>query len=133
MINPKEFKRLITFYDTASVPNIATEQGGMTETLTNPRQEYGALYALNPMTVVNGVQDNIRESTHILTTRYRKDLTSFTDITTMILDNDMTTRTERYSVNDIQLVDQENRFLVCHLTLQELNFQGSVDATNPSQ
>lgn len=133
MINPKELKRLITFYDTASVPNIATEQGGMTVKLTNPRQEYGALYALNPMTVVNGVQDNIRASTHILTTRYRKDLTSFTDITTMVLDNDMTTRTERYSVNDIQLVDQENRYLVCHLTLQELNFQGSVDATNTSQ
>lgn len=117
MISPNEFKQLITFYDSNSVA-VLSEIGGTEEKLTNKRQEYGALFALKPIQVVGSVSDVIRDSTHILTTRFRSDLNSFTTVTRDILNPDFSVRTETFKVNDIQIEGQENRYIVCHLTQQ---------------
>lgn len=117
MISPNEFKQLITFYDTNSVAVMA-EIGGTKEQLTNRRQEYGALFALKPIQVVGYVSDVIRDSTHVLTTRFRSDLNYFTTVTRDIFDPDFTVRTETFKVNDIQIEGQENRYIVCHLSQQ---------------
>lgn len=116
-LRANDFKTILTFYDTQTVPDF--NGGNMRQTLINPRKEYGSINALKPTTLINDVNENIRDSTHILQTRFRTDLSSFTTVTRDCLSSDYTTTyTEQFQVNDIQIVGQENRYIICHLTLQ---------------
>ncbi|GAN84041.1 phage head completion protein [Novacetimonas hansenii] len=135
MISTNEIKRQVSFYKTETLPIKDSEFGGNTEQYTFIRSEMAALYPLNPMKIVDGVQEDIRKSTHILTTRYMTDIDSFTSVTTLVYEDTSftTTRTELYKVNDVQLVNQEGRYLVCHLTLEDPNFTGTLPNANTSQ
>ena len=118
-----DYKTIITFWDTQSVPKL-TGYGGMTEQIVNPRQEYGSLNPMNPTTLINAQNEDIRKSTHILYTRFRTDISSFTTVTRECLSSDYTTTyTEQFKVNDIQLVGQENRYIISHLTLEKTSIQ----------
>jgi len=128
MIEPNEFKTLVTFYDTKSVSNLDT--GGMSVEYTNPRQEYGRLCSLKPVVTIGGVGEVIRDSSHILTTRYRSDMDSTTTITRDVFNDDYTTRTEYFSINSTQLVEQEGRYIIFTLSLITPN--GSIISTGAS-
>ncbi|WP_148262830.1 hypothetical protein [Acetobacter tropicalis] len=129
-LRANDFKTIVTFYDTQVVP-ILTGAGGEKTVLINPRQEYASINALKPQTLINGVNEDIRDSTHILQTRFRTDLSSFTTVTRECLSSDyVTTYVEQFQVNDIQVLGQENRYIICHLTLQSTNIQSPLNVGN---
>lgn len=126
-IRANDFKTIVTFWDTQAVP-VLTGVGGMSESLINARKEYASINALKPTTLVNSVNENIRDSTHILQTRFRTDLSYFTTVTRECLSSDYTTTyIEKFKVNDIQVLGQENRYIICHLTLEETNIKSLTD------
>ena len=112
-----KYQTFVTFWDSQSIP-VLTGQGGMVKELINPRQEYGAFSPLNPMTLVNAQNEKIRSSTHILHTRARTDISSFSYVSRDVYYPDYSgTYTEQYEVNDIEMVGQETRYMICHVTL----------------
>ncbi|GAA4498261.1 hypothetical protein [Gluconacetobacter tumulicola] len=116
IIDEGKFLQKLTFYDWEQAE---TEDGrGNTKQLTNPRYEYGELFDVNPFPVVNGVQENMRDFTSILRTRYRSDLNAFTYVSQQVRQPDRSVITVYYQVVRQMAVEQENRYLTCHLSKQ---------------
>lgn len=119
-IETSKFSTLLTFYNTVSAPN--SDFTSMTTTKNVIGHEYGHVVQENPVFVINGVQEGIREFTHTIQTRFNYNIDSTCMISRQLyMPDSITIVDQSFIINKIIYVGTENRFMVIQASLIQPN------------